>query len=1011
MKSKKTNINLLLIGLFAIIFTISCSSVFNATISGSVQAEPRNNSSSEEQTNLANANVYVFFNESEWQNYKTKWDNHSSSNSKSISSTIDMPNVSDTIRTTTTNTNGGFSIKTMWITNSPLFGKDGDEKTFYIAVYHKDYGMFFDEKQYSVFSDSSQNISFICEYDEKLKNNYSINVNLFDYSNNNKKIELEEVNPKVVIKYKLITSSNKESDVGEITQIFEELPKTNNGEIKNTYSFIDDKYYFDSDQNKFTNELVYPVGKIYFYDKGEEGNKTFRMSNEKGFDLSQSGVDFAITENSNILSKDIYVDRLNRDYRLKMNLNYPQNSDNDSTEASPTLEQFSPKTTIKVYFDGYNNINNSIDSPDSIISKDELYKTFTYSVDEVPNDGYYTFNVDRQFDKDNNEIFASISYQVEDDTNNIEYIQTDIDNNLIDDENEIDKTLTNYYKDNYTTSVDTYLDKVKLDYTLEFNIENFETGNKVNLSTNEDDSSFNAKIKLFILAYDGTSKALSELDFSNAKIKNPDERLNSNTISFEWDKYNSEGEIQYPAIKYFLFDEVDPNYCQITSEDNITYTHIKTQQNAIDSVNPISFTKGVIDKSIDVDVEKLCEDYTLNFRLNDIEDKNADVNFSSFNPKVKLNIYKTEINNNNLVESKYYKQAKTDGIYNFKWGKYGDNLDLIDLPNTVNESKVNPIVKYYFYNTNEDSYQMLQSETTESPIVVTDINNAPSTSFINGETSKDIDVYLRLKKIKYNLTFKLINIATDDEISISNFNPIVKIYYNNGKKDVVDTFNNIPMNNQYQIEVEREDTLSTPIKIDMQDKRSEVRYRLCSKDPNNEIADLRYTVGESESERYQEQYTLTKVKDNELKLYLKDYQYPSSIKIEGRFIEFDDEQDNNHTLWLIPKINTSFNEEEKIKLRYPTQQNFKNATDSYDPSNIENGYFSTTYTQTRIATFDEYPSSSKYLEQQFKIIVNKIQNESNPQLDETDYMSIFNIKNNSNNSEYVYVDNSITYNK
>lgn len=724
MKTKIKTIKLLLLSLSIIILSTSCSSVFSATISGTVKTEPRNNSSAEEQQDLANANVYLFFDDTEWESYKSKWTDTSIAKARSLDSIIELPTMSDTIRTTTTNDTGGFSVKTMWITNSPLFGKDGDEKTFHFAVYHKDYGMFFDDSQYSVFSDSSQNISYICQYDEKLKTEYTIDMNLYDYSSNNSSIEISTVNPKVVITYKLITTDNEESEVGEITQIYEELPTTSNGTTSNSYTFITDKYYYDADTDAYTSEKVYPVGKIYFYDKGEEGEKSYRMCSEEGIDLSEEGTSFTLTDNSNILEKDIYVDSLNRDYRLSFNFEYPQNDENQDNSNAPSLETFSPKTTIKVYFDGYNQTSNSIDTPDSTINEDELYKTISYSVDEVPTNGYYTFNIKRMFDDDSNEIYPAVTYYLEDDVNDKEYEQTDIDGNLITEDNCLTKTISQYYIENYSTTV---------------------------------------------------------------------------------------------------------------------------------------------------------------------------------------------------------------------------------------------------------------------------------------------DAYVRTTNITYNLSFNLINIATNQYLTTNEVNPIITIKYNDGNSDITETFSEIPSDGKYVLEVERNGNTSTNISVDLQDKRNETRYRLCSNDPDNTDPTLQYTVGTSEEDRYEEEFELTKANDNELNLYIKDYQYQTSINIEGRYIVNDDETDNGHSLWLIPEINNGFDEEDAIKLA-PTNSHYINETDTYNSSNIENGYFSTTYTQNRIADFDEYSTSSKYLTQDFKLIVNKVRNESNPVIGADDYMNNFTMNNNSSNSVYLYVDNSTTYN-
>ncbi len=1013
---KNKSILLSLICLLTISLSMSCSSAFTATISGTVKTEPRDNSSAQEQSNLADANVYIFFNEDEWTAYKAKWDNYNSTETRSIITTIAMPTVSKNIRTTTTNPNGGFSIKTMWNTNAPLFGKDGDEKNFHIAVYHKDYGMFFDETKYSVFSDSSQNISFICQYNEKQKETYTITFNLMDYSNNNEVIDINSVNPKVVIKYKLLTTNNIESGVGEITQVYENIPTDDNGQhTSNKYSFICDKYLYDSSSEKYIDQRVYPVGTIYFYDKGAEGEKTFRMSDEYGSDLSQLGTSFTITKNSNNLQKDIYVDRLNRDYRVNFNIDYPQDNDtNDYSGTPPTLQNFAPKTTIKVYYDGYNKANNDIEAQNSIIEASEEYKTFTFSSDEVPEDGYYSFNLNRMFTSTGEEVFPQITYLLEDDENDIEYVQTNIDGLLINEENTFNNTLTKYSIDNYSTTCDTYLDRVKLKYSIQFNLEDFEDGNTITIESqdNASESTFDPNIKLLILPYNGDITEVPSLDFSKAITKNPDDRINNNTFSFDWDKYDSDGNIQYPAIKYFIYDSSNPLYCQVSTQDNVNFAHIKDINSTINNVETLAFKKGILNENVSVDMEKLEENYSLSFTLNDIEDNNNEVNFNTFSPKVKFNIYKDSYSSSNLISTKYFKQTNSNGRYLFTWGKYGEDVDLVDLPNNVNQDRTYPLVQYYLFNTDSDSYQMLKNNSVENQVVVEEINNAPYTSlFSNDETNKDIDVYIRTKKIKFNLSFNLINIATNNEISLSNINPIIKISYNNGEENVVDTFNNIPSNEIYKIDVTRgsNPSIDTDIKVELIDKRDEVRYRLSSNDPNNNDENLRFTVGESESNRYKESFTLTKANDNELKLYIKDYQYLSSIDIEGRYIANASEDDNDHTVWLIPEISSTFNQADATKLSSPTHTHYRNTTDTYNPSNVENGYFSTAYTQNRIASFDQYQNNSKYLTQRFKIVVNKIKNETNPTLDIEDYMSVVTISNSSSSSEYVYVDNSSTY--
>ncbi len=1012
-RSNKYKIILIIITIITNILIISCNSVFSATISGVVKAEPRNNSSSDEQTNLSDANVFVFFDKVQWQNYKTQWENANLSTQRTLKLPIALPSVSKTVRTTSTNDNGNFSIKTMWNTNSPIFGKDGDESKFFIAVYHSDYGMFFDDTEYSVFSDSSQNISFVCKYEEKQQVEYSIEINTFDYSNNNNQISLDTLNAKVVIKYKLYDINNEESQIGEITQIYEEVQNDENT-LSNTYKFICDKYYYDEINNKYTNTRVYPKGYIYFYDKAEEDEKSFRMCDENGSDLSLSGTDFNITSNSNNLRKDIYIDRLNREYSLNFNLKYPKdNETNDYSGSPPSLEEFSPRTTIKVYFDGYDSLTNTIITKNGSIESSEEYKTYTFTSQQIPTDGSYRFNVNRVFDTNNNEVFPSITFLLEDDENNEEYVHTNINGDIISENNTLNNTLTNYFLDNYSTTVDAYLDRVKLEYTIQFNLEDFENGNTINFDTedNATQDTFNPIIKLFILPYDGNSSSISTLDFNNATIQTPSDRINNNTFSFDWDKYDSSNNIQYPIIKYFIYDTSTPLYCQLSSDDNINFTHIKDYETVINKVEPIAYKKGILNESTQVELEMLKEEYSISFILKDIEDNKNQVPFNEFDPKVKLNIYKTSLSENNLVSSDYYKTSNTNGVYVFSWDKYGKNIDLNQLPTLVNEDRIYPLVKYYLFNPDENSYQMLLNDSISNPIVVSDINTSPSTDLFNEyETNKNVDVYIRNKKINFNLEFTLMNIATDKEISLREVNPQINLTYNNGIEDISESFSTIPNDEIYNIEINRvNNNISTPIEVELIDKRDEVRYRLTSNDPNNIDPTLRYTVGTSDTDRYKEQFTLTKANNNNLKLYIKDYQYISPLKIEGRFIENDDISDNYHDVWIIAEINNVFNEEDAIKLSNPTHSKYINSTDVYNPSNIENGYFSTTYNQNRIASFNQYLSSFKFLTQQFKVIVNKIRQEPNSNIDTNDYMNLITVKNNATDSVYVYVDTLTNY--
>lgn len=859
MKQKRTLI-LTAISFLLILFSISCSSAFTATISGTVKAEPRNNSSADEQVELSDANVYVFLDESEWNSFKAQWKAFSETpTSRSI--VIPKPKAGKNVRTTNTNATGGFSVKTMWNTNSPLFGKDGDEKYFHLAVYHKDYGMFFDDTKHSVFSDSSQNISFICEYDFKQRVEYSIELNTLDYSNNNIPIALDTIDPKVVLIYSLKdVNGNTVSDIGKIKQIYEELPPTGS-----SFTFIADKYYYDDNSKKYTSTRVYPEGKIYFRDKSAEDEKEYKMCSEQGVNLQESGTPFKITDNSKTLKKDIYVDRVKRDYILSFDLQYPENDNNDYSGNAPTIQVFAPKTTIYVYFDGYNKATGKIETLtlDDEIEKGELYKTFTYSIEDVPENGEYSFTVNRMFDEHENEVFPSVTYLLEDDKSDIEYKQTDIDGNIFIKDGTLAETLEDYSVGNYSKTVDTYLDRVKLQYTIQFNLEDFEDGSTIQMTgeDNATETSFTPAVQLLILPYAGGDKDLETLDFTTGNFKTPDERLNDNTFAFEWDKYDDSGNIQYPAVKYYIYEKSNPQYYQVDKDSTGKYIDIKSKDDARTNVKTIDFRKGIL--------------------------------------------------------------------------------------------------------------------------------------------NKEEDVYLRSKDVIFNLSFDLINLATDEQLTLAEVNPTIRLTYEDGNEAKEDIYHNVPDDGVYSIKVTRKEPISTDVTIDLEDTRNEVRYRLSDQ--------TTYTTKDG-ANRYKLTHTLTKPNDNTVKLYIKDYKYPESLDFEGRFIDNVGKGINDHTVWLIPKIGSAFDEDDRIKLASPTKSVYKNESDSYVEENIDDGYFSTTYTQNRIGGYDEYPEGSKYLTQEFKIVVNSTKNQTSPQIEEdTDFMNTIEVKNDGQTSNYIYVDKKTKY--
>ncbi len=221
---------------------------------------------------------------------------------------------------------------------------------------------------------------------------------------------------------------------------------------------------------------------------------------------------------------------------------------------------------------------------------------------------------------------------------------------------------------------------------------------------------------------------------------------------------------------------------------------------------------------------------------------------------------------------------------------------------------------------------------------------------------------------------------------------------NEAKEDI---YHNVPEDGVYSIKVTREEPISTDVTIDLEDTRNEVRYRLSNQ--------TTYTTKDG-ANRYKLTHTLTKPNDNRIKLYVKDYQYPERLSFEGKFIDsITGNGINDHIVWLIPEINSTLDKQDAIRLTSPTKAVYKNESDSYDPQNIEDGYFSTTYTQNRIAALDKYPDNSKYLTQRFKIVVNSTKNETSPLIEATDFMNTIEVKNDGQTSNYIYVDKQTTY--
>ncbi len=115
--------------LLVLLMLTACSAVFDSAISGTVKDRSVRETSSTSSGGIADVMVYAYFDEGTWNSKYSSWDGKSEFSDNSVPSAK-------------TAADGSFSIANLrWMTTSPEYGKDADNKTVYLLAFHKDYGL------------------------------------------------------------------------------------------------------------------------------------------------------------------------------------------------------------------------------------------------------------------------------------------------------------------------------------------------------------------------------------------------------------------------------------------------------------------------------------------------------------------------------------------------------------------------------------------------------------------------------------------------------------------------------------------------------------------------------------------------------------------------------------------------------------------------------------------------------------------------------------------------------
>ncbi len=115
--------------LSVLLMLTACSAVFDSAISGTVKDRSVKETSSTSTGAIADVMVYAYYDEDTWNDRYSSWDG------SSVFSDNTVPSAK-------TASDGSFSIANLrWMTTSPEYGKDADNKTIYLLAFHKDYGL------------------------------------------------------------------------------------------------------------------------------------------------------------------------------------------------------------------------------------------------------------------------------------------------------------------------------------------------------------------------------------------------------------------------------------------------------------------------------------------------------------------------------------------------------------------------------------------------------------------------------------------------------------------------------------------------------------------------------------------------------------------------------------------------------------------------------------------------------------------------------------------------------
>ncbi len=147
----------------------SCSAVFDSAISGTVKDRSVRETSSTSSGGISDVMVYAYDSESDWNNKYSAWDG------KSVFTDNSVPSAK-------TASDGSFSISNLrWMTTSPAYGKDADQKTIYLLAFHKDYGLIKVDGR-TIQSDKSNNFGIV--YMDKVTATKTLVIKLKDSEDN-----------------------------------------------------------------------------------------------------------------------------------------------------------------------------------------------------------------------------------------------------------------------------------------------------------------------------------------------------------------------------------------------------------------------------------------------------------------------------------------------------------------------------------------------------------------------------------------------------------------------------------------------------------------------------------------------------------------------------------------------------------------------------------------------------------------------------------------------------------